>query len=145
MLSSKQIGNITEIECMLSFIKLGYNVLTPYGDCERYDFVADIQGKLIKIQVKHACDSHIDEGYITFRCLNKTTQKGKIVNHPYSDEQIDYFATFYNGKCYLVPVNEVGSSSKNLRFTPPKNGQTKGITFAQEYELEKVVNKIIDE
>ena len=145
MLNSKQIGNITEIECMLSFIKLGYNILTPYGDCERYDFVADIEGKLIKIQVKHACDSHIDEGYITFRCVNKTTRNGEFVNHSYSKAQIDYFATFYDNKCYLIPVEEVGSSIKTLRFRPPKNGQTKGITFAQEYELKRMVDKIINE
>lgn len=145
MLNTKQIGNITEIECMLSFIKLGYNVLTPYGDCERYDFVADINEKLIKIQVKHACDSNIEEGYITFRCTNKTTQNGSFVQHKYTKEQIDYFATYYNNQCYLIPVEEVGSSAKTLRFRPPANGQIKGITFATEYELEKVVKKIIDE
>ena len=145
MLNSKQIGNITEIECMLSFIKLGYNVLTPYGDCERYDFVADIDGKLIKVQVKHACDSNIQDGYITFRCVNKTTQNGSFVNHKYTKEQIDYFATYYDDKCYLVPVEEVGSSVKTLRFRPPANSQVKGITFASEYELEKVVKKITDE
>lgn len=145
MLTSKQLGNITEIECMLAFIKLGYNVLTPYGDCERYDFVADINGNLIKIQVKHACDSNIEDGYITFRCANKTTQNGSFVNHRYSKEQIDYFATHYNGKCYLIPVEETGSSMKTLRFKPPANGQVKGITFAEEYELEKVVKKITNE
>ena len=42
-MNSKQQGNITELETMLAFLKLGYNVLTPYGDCERYDFVADVK------------------------------------------------------------------------------------------------------
>lgn len=145
MLNTKQIGNITELQCMLSFIQLGYNVSTPYGDCERYDFIADINGKLIKIQVKHACDSHIKDGYITFKTANKTTQNGQFVKHVYSEEQIDYFATYYNNQCYLVPVQETGAAMKNLRFTPPKNGQTKGITFAEEYELERMVKKIVNE
>ena len=43
-MTSKHIGNITELETMLAFIKAGYNVLTPYGDCERYDFVVDNKG-----------------------------------------------------------------------------------------------------
>ena len=43
IMNSKQQGNITELETMLAFLKLGYNVLTPYGDCERYDFVADVK------------------------------------------------------------------------------------------------------
>ena len=145
MLNTKQLGNVTEIECMLAFIKLGYNVLTPYGDCERYDFIADINGKLIRIQVKHACDSHIDEGYITFKTSNKTTKNGEFVKHQYTEEQIDYFATFYNGKCYLIPVSETGSSMKSLRFKPPANNQTKGITFAKDYELQEVIKKIVGE
>ena len=48
-MNSKKKGNITELETMLAFMKLGYNVLTPYGDCERYDFVVDVNGKLLKM------------------------------------------------------------------------------------------------
>ena len=48
-MNSKQIGNITELETMLAFLKLGFNVLTPYGDCERYDFVVDANGKFLRI------------------------------------------------------------------------------------------------
>ena len=145
MLNTKQRGNITEIECMLAFLKLGYNVLTPYGDCERYDFVVDIQGKLYKIQVKSANANHIEQGYIEFKTANKTTQNGKFVRHVYTENEIDYFMTFYNNQCYLIPVNECSSCEKRLRFIPPKNGQIIGITFAKDYELEKVVNKIISE
>ena len=143
MLNTKQIGNVTEVECMLAFLKLGYNVLTPYGDCERYDFVVDINGELLKIQVKTSSD-HTDEGYIIFNCSNKTTRNGTFVRHQYTKEEIDYFMTSFNGKCYLIPVEETSAREKRLRFKPPKNGQTKGITFAADYELEKVVAKIVN-
>lgn len=105
MLNSKQKGNVTEMECMLAFLKLGYNVLTPYGDCERYDFVVDINGKLFKIQAKTSV-SNEDEGYIQFKCANKTTRNGEFVRHRYTKEEIDYFITSYAGQCYLVPVEE---------------------------------------
>lgn len=143
MLNSKRKGNITEVECMLAFLKLGYNVLMPYGDCERYDFVVDIEGKLLKIQVKTSSDSHINDGYIVFKCANKTTKEGHFVRHLYTKEQIDYFMTSYNGQCYLIPVEET-STEKRLRFTPPKNGQLKGVSFAKDYELEKMVKIIIN-
>lgn len=145
MLNTKQRGNVTEVECMLAFLKLGYNVLTPYGDCERYDFVVDIQGKLYKIQVKSANDKHIQEGYIDFKTANKTTREGTFVRHTYTKDEIDYFMTSYDNKCYLIPVEECSTCEKRLRFVPPKNGQTKGITFANEYELDRMVNKIIGE
>ena len=137
-MTSKDVGNITEVSCMLEFMKLGYTVLTPYGDCQRYDFVVEINNKFYRIQSKTANDTYINEGYIVFRCDNTTTKNGKVVHHSYDENEIDYFSTFYDGKCYLVPVNEC-SREKRLRFTTPKNGQTKGITFASEYELEKVV------
>ena len=137
-MTSKDVGNITEVSCMLEFMKLGYPVLTPYGDCQRYDFVVEINNKFYRIQSKTANDAYINEGYIVFRCDNTTTKNGKVVHHSYDENEIDYFSTFYGGKCYLVPVNEC-SREKRLRFTTPKNGQTKGITFASEYELEKVV------
>ena len=53
--------------------------------------------------------------------------------------------TSYKEKTYLVPVSEASKREKRLRFVPPKNGQIKGITFAQEYEFEKAVNKIVNE
>ena len=137
-MTSKDVGNITEVSCMLEFMKLGYPVLTPYGDCQRYDFVVEINNKFYRIQSKTANDAYIDEGYIVFRCDNTTTKNGKVVHHSYDENEIDYFSTFYDGKCYLIPVNEC-SREKRLRFTTPKNGQTKDITFASEYELEKVV------
>ena len=137
-MTSKDVGNITEVSCMLEFMKLGYPVLTPYGDCQRYDYVVEINGKFYRVQAKTANDAYINDGYITFRCDNTTTKNGKVVHHSYDENEIDYFSTFYNGKCYLIPVNEC-SREKRLRFTAPKNGQTRGITFASEYELEKVV------
>lgn len=106
---------------MLEFLKLGYNVLTPYGDCERYDFVADVNNKFYKIQVKTANTSHLEEGFVLIHCESTTRSNGKLVHNKYSEDEIDFFATFYDGKCYLIPVNEC-STMKRLRFTPPKNG-----------------------
>ena len=59
----------------------------------------------------------------------------------YSAQEIDYFATFWDGQCYLVPVSEC-STEKTLRFVPPKSGQIKGITFASEYTIQKQLEKI---
>lgn len=140
-MNSKMIGNLTEINCLKAFTELGYGVSIPFGDCLRYDLIVDINGKLYKIQCKTANTNYIDEGYIIFRCDNTTTKNGQVVHNQYTEDEIDYFATYYNNKCYLIPVAEC-SREKKLRFTPPKNGQTKGIYFAEEYELERMVQKL---
>lgn len=137
-MNSKQIGNITEVECMLAFLKLGYNVLQPYGDCERYDFVADINGKFYKIQCKTSKETDDIGTSIEFSCRSSHRVNGKCVNEKYTSEDVDFFATTYRDKCYLIPQNEC-STSKKLRFIPPTNGQTKGISFAKDYELETII------
>lgn len=138
MVNSKQIGNITEVESMLAFLKAGYNVLTPYGDCEKYDFVADVNGKFLKIQCKtaHAIDEE-NTGF-AFSCRSSHRRDGKCINEKYSKDEIDYFATIFDGKCYLIPQKECGAE-KRLRLIAPKNGQTRGVNYAKDYELEVIL------
>ena len=141
-MDSKLIGNITELEVLTYITKLGYQVSIPFGDRERYDQIWDINGKLLRVQVKTSHE--IDDGAaVAFSCRSSQRSKGKTKNTRYRDTEIDYFATIWQGRCYLVPIQET-STEKVLRFAPPKNGQIKGITFAKDYEFEKVVNKIIN-
>ena len=137
-MNSKQKGNITELETMLAFLKLGYNVLTPYGDCERYDFVVDANGKFLKIQAKTSIAVDEEETCFNFSCRSSNRKDGKIIHHTYSKNEIDYFATTFKGKCYLIPVEECGCN-KRLRLVPPKNNNLNNVTWAKNYELEEIV------
>jgi hypothetical protein len=137
-MNTKRIGNITEMEVMLAFVKQGYNVLIPYGDCERYDFVADVNGKFLRVQVKTARLE--DEGAkIVFNTDSTHRANGKVIHHSYTKDDIDYFATSYDGIIYLVPVEETTTREKSLRLLPTRNGQTKGIYFAKDYVMEEVI------
>ena len=127
---TKRKGNITEMKTMLSFMENGWNVLTPYGDCERYDYVVDIGGKFLRMQCKTAAKDK-DGFYITCKSMS---WDGKCV--PYSKDEIDYFVTFYEGKTYLIPVEKAGRSSFKLRTEPTKTGQQVGINWAKEYEMD---------
>lgn len=122
---------------MLAFLKLGYNVLTPYGDCERYDFVVDTSKKFLRIQAKTS-RTEDDGASFSFSGRSCNRKEGKIVHHFYTNDEIDYFATSFNEKCYLIPVEECGSD-KRLRLLPAKNGQVRGIAWAKDYELEEVI------
>ena len=119
-------------------MKLGYNVLTPYGDCERYDLVADVNGKFLKIQCKTASPQDEEGNVYRFSCRSAHKVNGQMKMTKYGEDEIDYFATCINGKCYLIPFSECGSSKK-LRFTSPKNGQANRVSFAKNYELEVII------
>ena len=137
-MDSKQIGNITELEVLTYITKMGYQVSIPFGDRERYDQIWDINGKLLKIQVKTSRSVDNEENGIIFSCRSNTKVQGKIKHSRYTANEIDYFATFWKGQCYMVPVSET-STDKTLRFNPPKNGQRKGISFAKDYTVEEVL------
>ena len=141
-LTSKQKGNLTELQCLAAFMEQGCGISIPYGDNSKYDFIADIDGKLLKIQVKTS--SLKDENAIMFSCRSTHVNCKGTINERYTSQDIDFFATYWNNQCYLIPVNEC-SVSKTLRFTPPKSGQLKGITFAKDYELVKQLQKIKEE
>lgn len=140
MENTKYKGNVTEIETILAFMKLGYNVLTPYGDCERYDLVADVNGKFLKIQCKTSSPQDEEGNVYRFSCRSTHKVKGQMKMAKYEEGEIDYFATCIKGQCYLIPWSECGSD-KLLRFVPPKNGQTRGVNFAKDYKIEVILKK----
>lgn len=146
MLDTKIKGNTTEMECMLAFMKMGYQVSIPFGEDSRYDFIADINDKLYKIQCKTSSEIIDNDGTTVLAIKFKTVRQSgnKATNWTrtkYEKNEIDYFATSYQGKCYLVPLAEC-SIEKVLRIVPPRNGQIKGISFLENYELEEVLKTL---
>lgn len=144
MIDTKIKGNVTEMESMLAFMKLGYQVSIPFGEDSRYDFVVDINDKLYKIQCK-TCSEVIDNEEVAAIRFKTVRQSGSRATNwtrtKYEANEIDYFATSYQGKCYLVPLNEC-SNEKTLRIKLPKNNQTKGISFLKDYELSEVLKTL---
>ena len=143
-LTSKQKGNLTELQVITYLYSLGYQCSLPYGENSRYDLIADINGKLIKIQVKTSSLKDNNLEAIEFSCRSSRINSKGTINTRYTKDEIDYFATYWNNQCYLIPVNEC-SVSKTLRFCYPKTGQKKGITLASDYTAEKQIQKIKEE
>lgn len=133
-----QKGVMTEIQCELDFIRLGYIVSKPIYPC-RYDYLVDIGTKIIKIQCKTSHE--IDNGAIMFCCRSsRGVKQGKTEHRNYTSDEIDYFYTSWEGKGYLVPVSEC-SSSKTLRFIQPKTGNHTKVSMATEYEIVKTLER----
>lgn len=138
-LTPKQKGNLTELKCISAFYELGYQCSIPYGENSRYDFIADVNGKLLKIQCKTSHE--VESGVIEFSCRSCRSNTQSNLQRKYTTNEVDYFCTYWDNMCYLVPINEC-SASKKLRFIPPKNGQKVGITFASDYKLPKQLSLI---
>ena len=131
-------GRITEVNVLKYFLELGYVISTPEISCQ-YDFLLDTGKTILKIQVK-TC--RVDDEAIEFNTSSITHNAKGYTKRLYSPNTVDYFCTYYNNECYLIPLNECGSKAKKLRFVPTKNGQVKNISFAKDYIAKDILFRI---
>lgn len=140
MLNTHFIGEITEQEVAIEFLKLGIQVSKPLVSNSRYDFIVDISNHLYKVQVKTG--TYKENSYIEFATSTSHTNAKGTINLSYSEDEVDFFATMYKGQCYLIPYDKCGKRAQRLRLIPTKNNQTVGITFAKDYKLEDMVKNL---
>ena len=131
---------MTELNCQKDFTRCGILLSQPIINDSRYDFLADINGKIYKIQCKscHAIDEK--ESAIMFAVSNRNWNNGEYKNY---HNQIDFFYTSFNEQGYLVPIDDVGTKSKVLRFfTDSSNAANPQISWAEDYVFEKQLEKL---
>ena len=144
MENTKKLGNLTELQCMTYLYGLGYSVSIPFGNADKYDLILDINDRLYKVQIKHSSEYKDELGeteYIKFKCTWQSHNTSGYTRTQYKENEIDFFATFYEGKCYLVPQSQC-SNEKVLRIKPLKNNQRKGISFLEDYVAETIISKL---
>ena len=145
MLETKQKGILTELQCLTVFNQYGFNVSIPYGENSRYDFIVDENNHLLRIQVKSCHGFTNSEGQLAgIQFTSKSTRVNSrgAISKTYTLDEIDYFATFWNGVCYLIPVEEC-SSEKKLWFITSKHNTNS--CLAKNYTLEKQLADYTDE
>lgn len=139
-LTKKQKGNLTELQCITEFYKLGYTVCIPYGENNRYDFIADINGKLIRVQVKTSLSNDGGRSY-QFSCQSTRANGTNIVRKSYTKNDIDFFCTMIGEECCLIPVEEC-SSHKTIRVEECMNNQQSNLNLLDDYKLKSQIDKI---
>ena len=139
-MDTNTIGKLTELKVLTYITELGYSVSIPFGDKDRYDQIWDINGKLLRVQIKTSRWKTEQQKSIIFSCKTSYARSSGVRQHVYTKDDIDFFATYWNNKVYLIPVEEC-SSEKTLWFEKPSNGCTR-CRFAKDYEVEEVLKRI---
>jgi hypothetical protein len=129
---TKRIGIISELHAILALAKLGYQILVPFGENQRYDFVIDDGVTLARVQVK---TGQLRGEVINFSCVSTHGHRGRPAR-PYFG-QIEFLAVYCPGteKVYLLPEKELTATSAHLRLSPPRNNMVKTIRWARDFEL----------
>lgn len=143
MNETKQKGLITELQCQTFFTQLGYNVSIPLGEDCRYDMIVDVEGKLIRVQVK-TCHLNSSKTGINFSTCS--SQGGntahKVLSKTYIND-VDYFATFWENQCYLIKIDDCQSADRTLSFEQKKINQA-DIYFIENYKAENTLQRLIN-
>lgn len=144
-MNSKTKGQLSEAKALYELQKHNIPVCVPWGDNERYDLVAEFNGKLNKIQVKTANDER--NGAICCYCRSSTNHTTNKKLSTYEND-VDYF--IFVNQIYdlvaIVPIEEIKDKKTfTLRLTPPANNQTAGIKYFKDYSLDNFLNDIVVE
>ena len=134
-LTTKQKGDLTELNCITACYKKGWQVSIPWGENTRYDFILDIDNHLLKVQCK-TCREVQEGRAIEFNCASNRQNLSKTFRQSYTKNDIDLFATFYQDNCYFIPVEHCGKTSKTIRITKPLNNISHNISFLIDYHID---------
>jgi len=131
-MNPKAVGERSEAKILSRMIDKGWPVLLPFGDNQRYDFVAEFAGGFQRIQCK---TGRVKAGVILASTSSTAYHRGGK-RRSYRGS-IDYFAIYVPklDNCYLVPVNQAPTAELSLRLQPTKNGQRNKIRLAADFEL----------
>jgi PD-(D/E)XK nuclease superfamily protein len=134
MLTTDQKGAIAEAAIIKAAVELGLGVSRPVLE-SRYDLVFDLGSELLRVQCKWARRVH---EVIVVACQSHRRSASGTIRRLYARHEVDAFAAYCpdTSCCYFIPFDDVpASGSLNLRLSPARNGQSRGIRWASEYEF----------
>lgn len=138
----KDVGDKTTLAVMLALRMAGLRVLVPFGENTRYDLVIDDGTWFARVQCK---TGRLRRGAIRFNTCSTYGhhQRPGNARRGYHGE-IDYFAVFCpdTERVYLVPIGELHVKTEAaLRVDPSRNGQSRYIRLARDYEIGRVATR----
>jgi hypothetical protein len=106
----KRRGEAAEAAFLARATALGFTVLIPWGDSNRYDSVVELDRGFLRVQVKSATR------YAETRYRVKTTGANGQV---YTSKEIDLFVGYVvpENIWYIIPIQAIGHR-KSIRFYP---------------------------
>jgi hypothetical protein len=127
-------GDLSEMEIATALMRAGMTVLRPLSSAVRYDLAIDSgNGRFIRVQCKTGV---LRGGRILFRVCS--TDARTPSGMPYRG-QADAFGVYcpQTAGVYLVPMVAVADLGivASLRVDRAKNGQTKRVRYAIDYEI----------
>lgn len=132
-LQPKQKGNCVELAVALEALRRNIKISIPYGDNADYDQIWDINGKLVKVQIKYA--AKLSNGSYRVNMRHGIYRDGRMKPYKYESNSVDIFATIIENECCIIPINK-SMAIMTFRVNEAGNSQANGINWMKDYLID---------
>jgi hypothetical protein len=130
------VGQRSETAILAAFVDHGFQVWLPWGTNQRYDMILEVRDRFLRVQCK---TGRLRHGAVEFKAHSVRVNTKANFTRDYFGE-IEYFAVYCaaTSNVYIVPCDAATPKSVvALRIDPPRNGQSKRVRWAADYEIER--------
>ncbi len=130
---TKTDGDLAEYKAIVDLHQKGYIVSDPLTEHAPFDLIIWKDGESKTVQVKYRSKDSSGKVEVHFRATQWNTNGS--YNKKIDTDPIDLYCVYCPEKdgCYYFNPDNFGESVA-LRIDKPKNNQTKGINFAENYK-----------
>lgn len=124
--STKHKGDIAEQAVILKALQMGWEVAKPVGDRLPYDLIIDLNGKLVKVQVKSAWFDEAKQNYVVDNRRTKTNRR-VMKRENYSSNDFDFAILYISDLSvfYIMPIEAFLSYGSEIHLVEDEKRQRK--------------------
>lgn len=139
-MDTKLKADIAESAVVTELLKRGFKVLRPVGDRLPYDLGIDLEGRILRIQVKSAWFNAKAKYYVVDVRRTKTNRR-RMFRQRYSSDDFD-FAVIYLADLnvfYIMPQNVFSGFGSTVVFveTEKRQRKPKSVEYRERWDLLK--------
>jgi len=137
-MNTKDKGDISEAKVQARYMELGYTVLEPRGDNERYDIVVQPpeSDEFARVQIKTGRSKNGGDK-LEFDTKSSNPHSSDW-DGEYSSQNVDVFAVYFPDKddYFEVPIEECGAHAKTLSCVGTDRPELEGrLNMTEDYKL----------
>ena len=133
-----QVGDITEYRFALYCMEHGIPISKPMNNNLPYDFIIEVNDKLLKVQVKTGYDSKSLNSFM-FNTRSTSKNYNEVVMKGY-EGKIDGFITYYPmipNKFFYIPIEKAAKGNMTMYFGDnPKYNQN----WCKDYDFDNLLS-----
>lgn len=132
-MNTKIAGDVAELAVAMDLRRQGHKVAFPFGENWDADLIAEVDGNLQRVQVKH---TRSDGVTVEVRCYTQTIVGGRRRSaRTYAADRVDWLAVYdaTTGGCIYLPSRVFGGRTRlHVRYQPSSR-RRRDVRLAENY------------